>query len=107
MDGFSANGMASTRAINRTSVIIAGCYWLSTLALFLKLFARGANDANISGMVALTAPWSLVALAFAFNMPSDRLISPETAFIIVPVLCGGLNAVLIVILGSLIHRRIH
>jgi hypothetical protein len=82
---------------------IALGYWTGVSLLFLVMQAAGFDmiaDGAIP-VVGLTAPWSLLAIGLISSIGSDPpqallslTISPVGTFLILPVLCGGLNAVL-------------
>jgi hypothetical protein len=82
--------------------IIAILYWLFVCSVFIR---------GVDGLVTvfLTLPWSILVLGIVALLDSIPLFAPffkwlttDTAnFLMVPFLCGGLNAALIFGLSSL------
>ena len=95
---------------------IAAAYWIVVLLVFFCLQAAGF-DMIASGAIplaALTIPWSLLVMAATSSMssvPSQTLLQPFIStvgtFLIFPIVCGSLNAVLIFVLLSALERRRH
>jgi hypothetical protein len=94
---------------------IAAGYWSLVLFAFFGMQA-GGFDMIASGAIpvaVLTAPWSLVAIAVVTScLASDSarttcqpLISAPGTFLVLPVLCGGLNAILVFVTMSAIQRK--
>ena len=85
--------------------------------MLLTFFAmqRAGFDMIGNGAIsiaAMTAPWSLLAIALTTSLSSAAsqsllhpFISTIGTFVVFPVVCGGLNVILIFILGSAIQRR--
>ena len=100
--------------IRTKSAKIAAAYWIVVLLVFFGLQAAGF-DMIASGAIplaALTIPWSLLVIAATSSIssgPSQTLLQPFIStvgtFLIFPIVCGGLNAVLIFILLSALERR--
>lgn len=110
-------GRSALRQLIRTKPAkIAAAYWAGVLLVFVGMQAAGFDMiGNGAILVAvLTAPWSLLAITATSSLssaPSQELlrplISPVGTFLIFPVLCGGLNSVLVFMLVSAIQRRRH
>jgi len=109
------SGRPTLRQLIRTKPAkIAAAYWGGVLLVFLGLQVAGFDMVGNGAIpvAALTAPWSLLAIAATSSLvsaPSQALlrplISPVGTFLIFPVLCGGLNAALVFVLVSAIRRR--
>lgn len=94
---------------------IAGLYWLLVVAVFLLLQRLGFNMTGYGSapVILLTMPWSLCALLtwqFVELLPygADLLRPLNTALgmcVLFPVLCGGLNTILILATASAMQRR--
>jgi hypothetical protein len=106
-----AGAFSSIRqALTKEAAAVAGAYWGLVLAASVVLRLSGADMIGTGALpiAALTVPWSLLAIAVGSSATPDQLsplVSPLGTFIVFPVLCGGLNAVLIVVAWSAIRRR--
>ena len=101
-------------SIRTTPAKIAAAHWIAVLLAFFAM-QRAGFDMIGSGAIpiaALTAPWSLLAIAVTSSLssaPSQTLLHPFIStvgtFVIFPVICGGLNTILIFVVGLAIQRR--
>jgi hypothetical protein len=97
-----------------TPAKIAAAYWIAVLLVFFAMQRAGFDmigDGAIP-IAVLTAPWSLLAIAATSSLSSalsQALLRPFVStvgtLLVFPVVCGGLNAILIFVLGSAIQRR--
>ena len=86
--------------------IFALSYWALTFAAFLANYLI-RNSEGVPSLVA-TFPWSLILLAILplDSSPLTHLLETDLGnFLMFPVLCGGLNALLIYALFRAIEGR--
>lgn len=103
-----------SKSIRTKPAKIAVAYWIAMLLTFFAM-QRAGFDMIGNGAIsiaAMTAPWSLLAIALTTSLSSAAsqsllhpFISTIGTFVVFPVVCGGLNVILIFILGSAIQRR--
>ena len=105
------------RGLTRAAVLVAASYWLSVFALFFALEGFGVDIAGPGALpvIAYTAPWSLGVVLVQSNMAFDGNFaemaaplgtsSPLETFLVAPLLCGGLNALSIAVIWSLIQKK--
>ncbi|GEM_PF-5031435 len=94
---------------------IAGIYWVLVLAVFFFSQRLGLNMTGHGSVpvILLTMPWSLFALLtwqLVELLPygAEMLRPLNTALgmcVMFPVMCGGLNAILILATASAVQRR--
>jgi len=92
---------------------IAAGYWIIVWLAFFAM-QRAGFDMNGSGAIpvaALTAPWSVLVIALGSSPWSAQhqsafhaIESPLGTFVIFAILCGGLNAALLLTLPSAFQR---
>jgi hypothetical protein len=89
---------------------LAVVYWIIVILAFFAVQWAGFDMISIGAipMAALTAPSSLLAMAITTSLP-EAILRPLTStvgtFFVFPVVCGGLNAILIFLLGLAIQHR--
>src|SRR5215831_19082983 len=103
----------SSELVRRHRKLIAGAYWVFvTLVYIVGLYDRN-NEGGIPSVI-VTLPWSVVVLGIGASLDSIPLFHPMFNalattfgnFLMLPFLCGGLNAAIIYGLLSLgIGRR--
>jgi hypothetical protein len=100
------------KLVPRRPVTVAGAYWIAVVVVFLVLKQIGYDMIGIGAgaIAALTAPWSLLAIAVTTSLSTSGhhvllrpLISTAGTFLLFPVICGGLNAGTVFLLGSVIQ----
>ena len=97
-----------------TAALVAGGYWLLVVAAFLALQGVGFDMIGWGAIpvAALTLPWSILILMARPSLPPDPsrpyhdpLISSLGTFVLFPLICGALNALLLYWLVSVVQRR--
>jgi predicted PurR-regulated permease PerM len=106
------------KRFSRAGLLLGGGYWALTIMVFLILQSTESNTIIPEALriaAALTLPWSVLMLTVAgpILLPHparpyyDPLASSLGTFILLPLICGGLNAIVIYWLVSIIQRRRH
>jgi hypothetical protein len=100
--------------LNRTAATVACAYLALTIAVFIALQVTGWDmiGSGAIPVAVLTAPWSiLVIMAHPSFHPDpatptyDPLVSSLGTFVLFPIACGGLNAIILYWLISVVQRR--
>jgi hypothetical protein len=100
--------------LNRTAAAVACGYLALTIAVFITLQLTGWDMIGPGAIpvAVLTAPWSiLVIMAHPSFHPDpgrptyDPLVSSLGTFMLFPIVCGGLNAIILYWLISVVQRR--
>jgi hypothetical protein len=102
---------------------IAAGYWIVVLLVFFAMqlagFEMSGHDSLLTAflLAALTAPAGLLVFALAMSGAFESLLRPLAllgplsptiqVFLVLPVVCGGLNAIFIFVLLSAIQRLRH
>ena len=103
-----------SKSIRTKPAKIAAAYWLAVLLTFFAMQRAGFDMIGDGAILiaAMTAPWSLLAIGLTTSLssPASRsllhpFISTIGTFVVFPVICGGLNFILIFTVGSAIQRR--
>jgi hypothetical protein len=102
------------RKFNKTGVWAAAGYWWVTIGAFLVIQNSGLDVVGFGGILvwAVTLPSSVLIFAAGPvlrpdpNPPYDSpVLHPLGIFVLFPLICGGLNSVLIYWLVGAIQRR--
>lgn len=80
--------------------VVGGGYWILVIVSF-------AFDYNIC--LVLTVPWSYLVIGSQMHLPSGHLIvdilnNNGVQLLVFPIICGGLNVVVLVLIISLVCR---
>jgi hypothetical protein len=99
--------------LNRTAALVAGGYWLLAIAAFLILQGAGFDmiGSGAIPVAALTLPWSALMIMAHPSLPPDPsrpyhdpLVSSLGTFVLLPLICGGLNAFTLYWLVTAVQR---
>jgi hypothetical protein len=102
------------KKLNRTAALVAGGYWLLVVAAFLALQGVGFDmiGSGAIPVAALTLPWSILIIMAHPSLPPDPsrpyhdpLVSSLGTFVLFPLICGALNALLLYWVVSVVQRR--
>lgn len=108
--------VTASEFLARMPTKVAAVYWMIVLILFFVLQSSGADMIGTGAVLVglLTVPSSALVIAVTSSSAFDAsqatlqpFISSFGTFLILPVLCGGLNAALIFMLVAWIQRRRH
>jgi hypothetical protein len=93
---------------------VAGGYWLLAIVAFLVLQGSGFDmiGSGAIPVAGLTLPWSVLMMMAHPSLPPDPsrpyhdpLVSSLGTFVLLPLICGGLNAFTLFWLVSSVQRR--
>jgi hypothetical protein len=102
------------KGLDRVGALVAGGYWVLTIVAFLMLQLAGFDMLGTGAipMAVLTAPSSVLMMMAHPSLhldPTrpyyDPLVSSLGTFVLLPLVCGGLNASILYWLVSVIQRR--